>query len=64
MTETEIVRFFNFECQPLLLMLYQEARISPPTTKFDHKIEGPRLVAALREQGFSFQFPTTGTEKT
>ena len=56
MNDLDVLRFFRFQAQPLLLHLYMEARLDAPTSNFDHKIEGPRLVAALREQGFSFQF--------
>lgn len=55
MNELDKLHFFNFQCQPLLVHLYLEAKLSVPD-KFDCKIEGPRLVAAFREQGFSFHF--------
>ena len=57
MTDTEILQFFHFQLHPLLVHLYNESRLSFPMTKFDYKVEGPRLVASLREQGFSMQFP-------
>jgi hypothetical protein len=55
-SDTDILRFFRFHLHPMLVHLYMEARLEVPV-KFDYKIEGPRLVAALREQGFSTKFP-------
>lgn len=55
MRDSEILKFFHFHCHPLLLHLYIEAQLEVPE-QFDYKIEGPRLVAALRAQGFAAQF--------
>ena len=55
MNDLDTIRFYNFQAQPLLVHLYMEAKLQIPT-HFDYKIEGPRLVAALREQGFSMNF--------
>jgi len=56
-TDEKILKFFHQQLHPLLAHLYLEARIEVPQ-EFNHKVEGPRLVAALREQGFSTQFKT------
>lgn len=40
---------------PLMCHLYQEAGLKLPE-KFNPDTEGPRLVAALRAQGFATQF--------
>ena len=55
--DDEIVRFFCTQLSPLLLHLYKEAQLEVPTVFHAH-IEGPRLVAALRTQGFTAQFTT------
>ena len=57
MTDEQVLKFFHYHMHPLLMHLYLEARIEVPT-QFDHKTEGPRIVAALREQGFITQFKT------
>jgi hypothetical protein len=56
MNDLDTLRFYRYQVQPLLIHLYLEAKLEAPST-FDHKIEGPRLVATLREQGFSINFP-------
>ncbi len=40
---------------PFIVHLYDEAKIEMPVV-FDPDIEGPRLVASLRAQGFASQF--------
>ena len=59
-SDKEVLQFFRFHLHPMLVHLYTEARLEVPV-EFDHKIEGPRLVAALREQGFATQFKSTTT---
>lgn len=55
MTDEKALQFFRFQAHPLLVHLYMEAQLEVPD-EFDNKIEGPRLVAALRAQGFATQF--------
>lgn len=57
-TDAEVVRFFHHHIHPLLIHLYVEARIEVPD-EFNYRTEGPRLVAALREQGFNLHFIDT-----
>jgi hypothetical protein len=59
-SDKEVLRFFRFHLHSMLVHLYLEAKLEVPL-EFDHKIEGPRLVAALREQGFATQFKSTTT---
>ena len=56
--DIDVIRFFRFHLHPMLVHLYMEAQLEVPLD-FDHKIEGPRLVAALRTQGFTLKFPMT-----
>jgi len=60
-TDAEIVRFFHHHFHPFLVHLYKEARLEIPPA-FDYAIEGPRLVAALRAQGFDLKFTDTTGE--
>jgi hypothetical protein len=55
--DEEIVRFFKTQLQPLLMHLYQEAQLEVPVS-FHASVEGPRIVSALRTQGFTAQFKT------
>ena len=59
-SDKEVLRFFRFHLHPMLVHLYMEAKLEVPL-EFDHKIEGPRLVTALREQGFATRFKSTKT---
>ena len=59
-SDKEVLRFFRFHLHPMLIHLYMEAKLEVPL-EFVYKIEGPRLVAALREQGFATQFKSTTT---
>jgi hypothetical protein len=59
-SDKEVLRFFRFHLHPMLVHIYLEAKLEVPI-EFDHKIEGPRLVAALREQGFATQFKSLKT---
>lgn len=43
--------------RPLLLHLYDAADLQIPVEGFDPAIEGLRLVATLRTQGFNTRFP-------
>ena len=63
MKDIDALAFFHFQAHPLLLHLYLEAEIDLPL-RFDHKVEGPRLVAALRAQGFAAQFQTVQKSTT
>ena len=60
--DIDVLRFFRFHLHPMLVHLYLEANLEVPM-EFDYKIEGPRLVAALREQGFAAQFKSLKTIK-
>ena len=55
-SEIHALAFWQFQARPLLAMLYREARLVYPSERFDWATEGPRLVAALRNQGFDFHF--------
>jgi hypothetical protein len=55
--DSDVLRFFRFQLHPMLVQLYMEAQLEIPLKSFDYKIEGPRLVAAFRAQGFSTKFP-------
>ena len=64
MNDELILKFFRSQLHPLLAYLYLEARVEVPE-EFDHKVEGPRLIAALRAQGFATKFncKTSSREK-
>ena len=53
--DEKILRFFHHHLHPLLMFLYTQSKLEAPLD-FDWKLEGPRLVVALREQGFATQF--------
>ena len=59
LSDSEVIRFFRFHLHPMLVLFYTEARLEVPEY-FDWKVEGPRLVSALRAQGFDLKF----TDKT
>lgn len=42
--------------RPMLLHMYEQANLAIPE-KFCVDVEGPRIVAALRTQGFNSRFP-------
>ena len=54
-SDTEVLRFFRFHLHPMLVQMYMEAKLEVPEF-FDHKTEGPRLIAAFRAQGFDLHF--------
>lgn len=56
LSDHEIATIFEAEFKPLLVHLYSEAGLAIPQTHFDHLEEGPRLVVALRTQGFNAKF--------
>ena len=62
MSDEQILKFFRFHLHPLLVHLYMEAKLEVPN-EFDYKIEGPRLVTALREQGFATQFKSINSRE-
>ena len=61
-SDKEVIRFFRFHLHPMLVHLYMEAQLEVPMD-FDYKIEGPRIVVALRAQGFKTKFPTTNSRE-
>ena len=56
-SDREIALAFETAIKPFILYLYSEAELDIPEG-FVPATEGPRLVAALREQGYATHFST------
>ena len=53
-TEAQTLAFYQFHAWPLIKYLYQQAGLKEPE-RFDHLVEGPRLVNALIAKGFDLR---------